>query len=219
MLTSLKRFARATHGIAATEFALIVPLMLVLVIGVVEYSNYSMINRRASLAAEFAADYLSRDNDSLLYLPERWIVEDIWMMVNPTSHNSTVPRGGVWANGFSRSFSSAAFIPDDPACIGQGCSYSVDVQWSFLFRDSVKNPVQLQCDVNIVGNSVPLTGNQLPVGMAGRAPVVVVDFVYPYKPLINNYFVGDQEFHVNAIRKTRDGTVLQHVRDGFVKQC
>ncbi|MEO0327973.1 MAG: TadE/TadG family type IV pilus assembly protein [Pseudomonadota bacterium] len=219
MLNLIKSFRSKEDGIAAIEFALIFPVLLVICLGVIEFSNYTMIERRASLATDFAADYLSRDDDGTLELPERWIVEDIWMMVNPTSFEATQARGGQWANGYSRAFASAKFDPVDSNCLGVGCEFDPQVQWSFLFQDIIANPVRVQCEVEIVGNSVPLDGTKIPEGMTGRAPIVIVDFVYPYKPLLGERFFPEQEKHVTAIRKSRDGITLQHVTDSFVEQC
>ena len=84
MLTVLSHLARDRSGVAAVEFALIIPVFMTLFFGVVEYSKYTMETRRAQMAVDAAADYLSRDNDGTLQMAERHIVEDIWMIMNPT---------------------------------------------------------------------------------------------------------------------------------------
>lgn len=47
-MSKLKRFWLATGGLAAVEFAIILPLMVVMFLGSVEVSNYVTMARRVS---------------------------------------------------------------------------------------------------------------------------------------------------------------------------
>ncbi len=64
MLTMLRRLGRQTEGMAATEFALIAPLMLTLYFGVTEVADGLMANTKTALVASTAAD-LAAQNDKL----------------------------------------------------------------------------------------------------------------------------------------------------------
>lgn len=205
-------------GVAAIEFALVVPILLVIFGGVVELSSFTMQSRRASQAATLAAEFLSRDGDSVLRVTERHIVEDIWMIVNPTAHLATTPRNEIWANGYSRAMASVSFA-EDPTCQTEECPLLPDVLWSFLYQDVIAEPVYTHCDVDIVENIEPLDGRSIRRGVVGRAPVVVVDFTYPYIPLLQGWLFSTLELHVNAVRKTRNGTVLEHDPDSLVQRC
>jgi Flp pilus assembly protein TadG len=52
---------RDCSGIAATEFAIIVPLMLVLFFGVVEFSTAVAVDRKVTIAARTVADLVSQN--------------------------------------------------------------------------------------------------------------------------------------------------------------
>lgn len=214
----IARLLADRSGVAATEFALVIPVLIVVFMGLVEVSNFVMQNRRAYQAATLAAEFLSRDGDNVLRAAERHIVEDIWMIVNPTAHLATTPRGGVWANGYSRAMASVAFATD-PACRAATCPLLPEVDWSFLYQDVISTPVYTHCDLDIVENSDPLDGHSIREGMVGRAPVVVVDFTYPYIPLLQGWFFPTSELHVNAVRKTRNGVLLGHETDSLVQRC
>jgi Flp pilus assembly protein TadG len=56
----LRRFARDRNGVSATEFALILPLMLTLYIGSVELGDGIAINFKTTLAARTVADVASQ---------------------------------------------------------------------------------------------------------------------------------------------------------------
>lgn len=57
-----RAFARARDGLAAVEFALIAPMMVVVLIGSVEIINMLQADRRLENAAASVADVISRDN-------------------------------------------------------------------------------------------------------------------------------------------------------------
>lgn len=63
MISLLQRFIKDLRGVAAVEFALIAPVMLVMLIGTIELSNYMMAARRADAAAYTAADLISQETD------------------------------------------------------------------------------------------------------------------------------------------------------------
>jgi len=57
----IRKFARNKDGLAAMEFAFIVPIMLLLFIGVVEFSQALTIDRRVTQVASSAADLIARE--------------------------------------------------------------------------------------------------------------------------------------------------------------
>lgn len=212
-----KRFARDTAGVAAIEFAFVIPIFIILFFGAVEYSKYTMESRRAEMAVDFAAEYLSRDGDGMLEVAERHIVEDIWMIMNPTSYLATELRGGQWANGYSRALASVRF--EKTSGCSKDCAYVPKVVWSFLFQDVIEKPVSVQCELTVVANTASLDGTNIREGVTGRAPVIIADFTYPYKPLLEGWLLPATELHVNAVKRTRNGVALDHVSDSFVKRC
>lgn len=213
----MRRLWRDQGGVAATEFVLVVPMLLVVLLAVIELCNFTLQNRRAQQAVILAAEFMSRDGDNVLSVSERHVVEDIWMIVNPTAHAATVARGGQWANGYSRALSSVDFQAADD-CNQDDCELFAEVQWSFLFADIIDNPVSMDCDAEISEDD-NLNGLNIPVGFVGRAPIVVANFTYPYFPLIQGWLFPALEQHVSAVRKTRNGVALQHQTDGYVDQC
>lgn len=217
-MRAVKRFLFCQGGVAATEFALLVPLLLVLLLGTIELSNFSLQSRRAHQAAVLAAEFMSRDGDNFLSVSERHIVEDIWMITNPTAYLARVPRDGLWANGYSRAFASVEFAPD-ASCKTAGCPLLPKPRWTFVYADIITRPVSTACTLDIVSNTTPLDGTNIREGVVGRAPVVVADLTYPYLPLLQGWLFPPLELHVNAVRKTRNGSLLQFETDDFTTAC
>jgi Flp pilus assembly protein TadG len=62
---SLRNFARRAEGVAAVEFALIVPIMAMLFMGAVEMSQAVTVNRRVTQVGSTAGDLVARFNGNI----------------------------------------------------------------------------------------------------------------------------------------------------------
>ena len=126
-------------------------------------------------------------------------------------------HGGLWANGYSRALASVRFNKET-GC-GTDCGYEPEVLWSFLVNDTVANPVSTACELAVVPNTTALDGSSIRKGWTGRSAVVIADFTYPYKPLLEGWILPARELHVNAVKRTRNGVALEHVADTNVTRC
>ena len=61
LMQRLRRFGRATGGLAALEFAIIAPMMIFLLFGSIELIDMVIANRRVQNVAASVADVISRD--------------------------------------------------------------------------------------------------------------------------------------------------------------
>lgn len=77
---SFRRFAGAKHGLAAVEFALLAPMMIVLLFGSIEIIDALGANRRAQNVASSLADVTARDTEiSGTELTGLWAATNILM--------------------------------------------------------------------------------------------------------------------------------------------
>lgn len=63
MMQRLRRFARKTGGLAALEFAILLPMMIFLLFGAVEIIDVLAVNRRVENTTASLADVVSRDTE------------------------------------------------------------------------------------------------------------------------------------------------------------
>jgi Flp pilus assembly protein TadG len=85
--TLLQRFARDRRGLAALEFALIAPMMILVLFGSVELTELLATNRRAENTAASVADVISRDT-----IIEDDEINDLWTAANALMFpNSAAP--------------------------------------------------------------------------------------------------------------------------------
>ena len=136
MLRPLARFGRHQGGMAATEFALIAPVMLVLYFGVTEVADGLMASTKTSAIAATAAD-LAAQNDKLCNAEMNDIFSalDAIMFPYPTSNASVVISSLIdagsnqikvaWSdahNGTPRTVGSIVTIPTGLVTSGSGGS-------------------------------------------------------------------------------------------------
>lgn len=60
VLRRLRRLVRDRSGVAASEFALILPVLILLLFGVVEIGNLVLLDRKVTAAAQTAADLVAQ---------------------------------------------------------------------------------------------------------------------------------------------------------------
>jgi len=63
LCTVLSRFVRHERAIAATEFALVLPFLLLLLMGIIEFSNVMTIERKLLNSMQSAADLIGQATD------------------------------------------------------------------------------------------------------------------------------------------------------------
>ena len=66
VMTRLRAFGRAAEGLAAVEFALLLPVLLLLYAGCIELTTALALDRKTSRAASTLVDLLAQDAPTLL---------------------------------------------------------------------------------------------------------------------------------------------------------
>jgi len=113
-----RRFLRDKRGVAALEFALIVPLMLTMYLGTIEISTAIAVNRKVSRVASTIADLVTQQDevnkdklDNILEIGEAVLFPydsrkpDIW--ITAINVDSSYPEGGKVA--WSRRYDKGSF--------------------------------------------------------------------------------------------------------------
>jgi Flp pilus assembly protein TadG len=157
------RLRRDTRGMAAIEFAMIVPIMFFLFVGTIEFSQALTVDRRLTQAASSTADLIARaPNSGLTAAQVDRDLKIVEQLIAPYElERLYVKVISVIAQG----------TPGNPSAL----SYKVD--WS---RDNLAGTPHNRGD----------TYNQIPQGLlvAGES-VIVSEATYNYTPLVFNYFI------------------------------
>jgi Flp pilus assembly protein TadG len=165
----LSRLRKDTRGVAAVEFAMILPIMFFLFVGTIEFSQALTVDRRVTQSASSTADLIARAPKEGLSASqvdsELTIIEQLMKPYDPSP--LTVRIVSVLAK---KSKSG-------------GLEYNVD--WS---RDNHGNTPYAR-------NS-EYTGNMPDGLLVDKESVIIAEASYNYTPLIFNYFIK-QAFDLN----------------------
>jgi Flp pilus assembly protein TadG len=169
------RLGRDRQGVAAVEFAMIVPIMFVMFIGAVEMSQAVTVDRRVSQVASATADLVARA-ESTIKIEEIFDIMKIGSyLMEPYPH----PPLTITMRNVASTTSSATNTGATWTCIYVGATSSVSVPFP-----------QPNCTCTTAANptreayTLPVTGL---VGL--NDSVVVAEVEYRYKPPIFDYFM------------------------------
>src|SRR5580704_17331668 len=180
----LRRFARDRDGVSATEFALILPLMLTLYIGSVELGDGIAINFKTTLAARTVADVASQCGVCT---------------VNNTGNNGTIDATTMQAilNTSTKvlsPYNQAPFLTSNVVITLSELKVSTNqtqgtVQWNCSLNGT---PRPFATTVNIPNNTQL---NQL----AADAYVLYSEASFPYRPSLGYVITGTISLNQNAL--------------------
>lgn len=184
----LRRAARDRGGMAATEFALLLPILVVLFFGILELSEGMTASRRVAVAVNTAADLAAQ---SLQLSPDE--VDGLMESVIPILEPATVDAVDI--NLIS------VIIDDDGDPI---------VHWSLHWNQDVK--AARPYDAGDEYDKLTSDFENSPNGLARlrNRSMIIVEMSYPYAPQFAKYFVSDPiPFNRDAKRAPRRVTRVQ----------
>jgi len=177
-------FAEATPAIAAVEFAIIMPILTILIVGGAEAARFvnttrkitNLTNSMAALLAERTTavklnDLVFTFNSTLVTFPQ--ILKD--------AANNGVP----WQYDISVTLSSIKFTPIVSGCTSS-CTYKASVIWSAGSGSLRACPPAVPVAVSDTATPSLLT---LPQDIFTSGTVVVADVSFTYRPLFGSRFV------------------------------
>ena len=158
----LVRWQKDPRGVAAVEFALLLPMMSVMFIGAVELSQVITVNRRVDQASSATADLVARAETQISQSDITDIMKAGSYVLLPYSQN---PLKIVVRN--------ITTSPSDASNAKQS--------WSCSFNGTGST---LTC-------ACSSTAYTLPAGLVGtNDSVVISETTYDYKPLVFDYFMN-----------------------------
>ena len=186
MRRRLSSFARATSGVAALEFALILPMLIFMMLGSVELQRYMRTERQLSLAAESLAALVAQRQAGNL--------SDLAFEVNSMPHlfPPATETSANWASNIAYQITSVVFAPTVDGCTS-GCTYKANVAWVWPDAETGAGLGSMKRRCGALTSAAvgePPTGGALPGGIFGPGSVIVVDLLYEFTPLFGATLVS-----------------------------
>lgn len=215
------RFLFEDRAIAAMEFALIAPVMFLMVAGVFDLSKGIILWQQVYNAAHtipVSASILSVQPDKTTSLTAAQVQE------TTSAIYAEMPwiRDGIEQGIRSVTLSSITFTQTNPACIPLPlipCGYTASVAWSVPYNDNrgtggnsgftkvtraCGNPTQ-------IAPTQPLTKLQTPMtvlrtlNISAPDPILVADVHYQYTPMFLRFLTGPLDFWATGYWSARTG--------------
>lgn len=201
---SLAALPAARGGVAALEFALVLPVLLVALLGFVELDRYVTSTRQLESASNSISEMLSQStsktNGDLNF------AYDSLMVLFPRVLEDSARKAVAWRNDINVSMSSIAFASTVPGCVAN-CTYKAQVAWS---SGSAKRPCSVPLSP-VADNSTP-TPTTLPQSAFGPNGLVAVDLEFTYTPLFAPKLFGSMTIKRSSFLQARDVAPLSYLK-------
>ena len=191
---TLRNAYRDRSGMAATEFALLLPILVILFFGILELSEGMTANRRVAVAVNSAAD-LAAQSERLSPAEIDGLMESVIAILEPAQTNA------VDINLVSIILDNN----DDPV-----------VHWSVKWNNDVQGtaPYTEGQDYTHLTQDFTNSANGL-IQLKNRS-IIIVEMSYPYQPSFAKWFVSNPiQFDRTAKRAPRRTPRVQLCNDSF----
>ena len=203
------RLREMRRGIAGMEFALIAPILVTLVIGVVDITDAIITWRHLSIAAEAVAEIATEmsaqpGGSNLITATQVWQASTAAFGIMPGW------KSGLMATSYAITVSSVVIRPTVTGCT-TACTYVAKVAWSVPFSPGITE-IRTPCAVESqVANNLANSLTTLPVGVIGPSPLLVVDIFYEFQPMFVGFITGPIAMLRSAYLQPRIGTNAQYI--------
>ena len=182
--TKLSSFARNRAGVSAVEFALILPIALVLMLMGFDTARYVLATQRIEEIANTAAEMLAQtavsaaavdSNDGAVSDGDLQFYWDSAMFLYPDSAAAASAQGVAWSSLLVVNMASINFVASPTGCTSS-CTYKPKVVWT------TNNHRPCGSTISAVSDASTPSPSTLPTDVFGSGSIIVVDVTYTWQP-------------------------------------
>lgn len=229
----LRRFLRAEGAVAAIEFALIVPILLLLLLAGIQIVLYINASRKVAQVARSISQMISQakpptnSSTATVNAQDLHFSYDSTMVIFPFVMGDAKRQNVSWWADISINYASIAFTQTSATCndpTDQSACYTANVVWTSTgtaqpygtnYRPCT--PAQLPAD-----NTAPPSRSTLPRSVFGPASLIVIDVVFNFTPTFGAKFVPSVKIARSAYVQPRYATLVNYDTtnsDGIATKC
>jgi Flp pilus assembly protein TadG len=185
-----KEFWRARQAIAATEFALVLPLLVMLMLGSVEVARVIIAARNVTAVATTAVEMLSENITTRVdYVDVDFAVAST-MVIFPQILQDAAQKGISWKNDISVSIAGVLFTGLPAGCTTSCTSYTANVVWNSGANKRTCGALLTSAPDTAAPSKTTLPADVFPVTPSPGASLLVVDIAYNYTPMFGSIFTA-----------------------------
>lgn len=197
-----KRLLRADSGAVAVEFAVGLPLLILMLLGFVELDRYGWAVRQIESTASSMAMMLTQSTNEVKPVDIKFAKDSVQVLF-PRVLQDSARVGHKWSDDVSVTMSSVAFSTDKK-CVSN-CAYQAQVAWS---SGADKRPCKTA--LSPAPDDAAPTPTTLPSDAFGPGSVIVVDLEYDYKPVFMQKIFGGLKIRRSSYMQPRYAVTLPY---------
>ncbi|WP_158811262.1 TadE/TadG family type IV pilus assembly protein [Beijerinckia sp. L45] len=181
--SKLGKFASETSAIAAVEFAIVMPMLIILIVGGAETARFITTSRKiTNLSSSMAA--LLAERTTAVALNDLMFTFNSTLVTFPQILKDAAANGVPWQYDIGVTLSSIRFTPTVAGC-ASGCTYKASVIWS------AGSTGQRSCIVppSSTPDATSPSLSTLPQDVFTSGTIVVADVSFTYRPVFGSRFV------------------------------
>lgn len=199
MLSLARRFRKNTAAIAAVEFALILPILILIIFSLIEFSYYFMTRSKVQNFVYQAADIVSRESDNEI---DQAQIDAVFDNLDVVSHDRlerfTVQKAVIMYE-----------FDTDPDCENpfdtvEACEPIARPAW--YYNDGF--PEFDMCSIEKIQNNANIRVGKLNSGYLSNTPVVAVFFNVEFEPIISGKLGVSSDISAHRIMTMRSGNTM-----------
>ena len=171
-----RRIRSEQDGVAAVEFALILPLMLTLYIGTAEISNTLMASRKETLVARTLSDLVAQQQSGVTITDA-----DLDSIFSAATAIMAPFDGSI----LKMTLTSVEFVANAGAASGTG--FDAKPRWTAIRNSGAKRPCSI---LTKSANTASPSAGTMPQGIYQAGSVIVADTSYTYVPAFGGTFMN-----------------------------
>ncbi|MEO8715985.1 MAG: TadE/TadG family type IV pilus assembly protein [Acetobacteraceae bacterium] len=202
-----RRIGADRRGIAALEFALLAPILIVIAMSLTDVTNaviaWWQLSSAADAIARIATTYAATNNNSnSITTAQAATAGTAVFAVMPALASAPTSRYGV-------TLSSVVMTATTNNCTSN-CAYVANTAWSATLQGAA--PTRPCGNLSSVPDGHAASSGTLPADTFTAAPMLVVDVTYDFTPLFTNLFGSGLRFMESAYMAARTGGDADWVR-------
>lgn len=179
-------------GVAAIEFAFLVPIMLLLSLGGFDLGRFVMATEQVGMTAYYIAQMISEAplstsatiaGDGTVASADLQFYHDAAMVIFPDVLSDSAAQGIPWSQDIGITMTSIKFKATPTGCT-TSCSYVPQVVWS-----GGTHPRVCGGTITAAADASTPSSTTLPTDMFGSGSLIVVDITYTFRPYVGSQFL------------------------------
>jgi Flp pilus assembly protein TadG len=188
MRKHLRHFTRNGSATSAVEFALVLPLFLLILLGSVEFNRYFRFARHLATAADTVGSMMAQRIGPLGATDAEMDFNSSYEVFREAAQSAATSAS--WANYMGHQITQVVFKPTVATCTS-GCTYVANVAWVWPTNYVLLGSLARVCGtlLGAVAGTAP-SGASIPQNLFGPGSMIVVDLTYDYTPLFGSRFLS-----------------------------